>query len=108
MDLNGEDGTVQGFLQLANVPFVGSGVMGSAAGMDKDVAKRLLRDAALPVVPFLTRRRGAHGGLSFRRRCPRHAGSVRQAGEYGLIRRRRPRDQSPEEFDKACERCLPI
>jgi len=51
---NGEDGTVQGFLQIANVPYVGSGVMGSAAGMDKDVAKRLLRDSGLPVVPFLT------------------------------------------------------
>lgn len=51
---NGEDGTVQGFLQLANVPYVGSGVMGSAAGMDKDVAKRLLRDSGIPVVPFLT------------------------------------------------------
>ncbi len=51
---NGEDGTVQGFLQLANVPFVGSGVIGSAAGMDKDVAKRLLRDAGLPIVPFVT------------------------------------------------------
>jgi D-alanine-D-alanine ligase len=51
---NGEDGTVQGFLQLANVPFVGSGVMGSAAGMDKDIAKRLLRDAGIPVVPFVT------------------------------------------------------
>ncbi len=51
---NGEDGTVQGLLQLANVPFVGSGVMGSAASMDKDIAKRLLRDAGLPVVPFVT------------------------------------------------------
>jgi D-alanine-D-alanine ligase len=51
---NGEDGTVQGFLELANVPYVGSGVMGSAAGMDKDIAKRLLRDSGLPVVPFLT------------------------------------------------------
>jgi len=51
---NGEDGTVQGLLQLANIPFVGSGVMGSAAGMDKDVAKRLLRDAGIPVVPFVT------------------------------------------------------
>lgn len=51
---NGEDGTVQGFLELANVPYVGSGVMGSAAGMDKDVAKRLLRDGGVPVVPFLT------------------------------------------------------
>src|SRR5882672_5420279 len=41
----GEDGTVQGALQLMNVPFVGPGVLGSAVGMDKDVSKRLLRDA---------------------------------------------------------------
>jgi len=51
---NGEDGTVQGALELADVPYVGSSVMGSAAAMDKDVAKRLARDAGLPVVPFVT------------------------------------------------------
>lgn len=51
---NGEDGTVQGALQLADVPFVGSGVTGSAIAMDKDIAKRLMRDARLPVVPFIT------------------------------------------------------
>ena len=45
----GEDGTVQGLLKLANVPFVGAGVLGSAVGMDKDVAKRVLRDAGMPV-----------------------------------------------------------
>jgi D-alanine-D-alanine ligase len=50
---NGEDGTVQGALQLANVAYVGSGVIGSAASMDKDVAKRLMRDAGLPIVPFV-------------------------------------------------------
>ena len=44
----GEDGTVQGLLKLANVPFVGPSVLGSAVGMDKDVAKRLLRDAGHP------------------------------------------------------------
>lgn len=44
----GEDGTVQGLLKLANVPFVGAGVLGSAVGMDKDVMKRLLRDAGIP------------------------------------------------------------
>src|SRR5262245_22508286 len=48
----GEDGTIQGFLELANVPFVGAGVLGSAVGMDKDVMKRLLRDAGLPIVEF--------------------------------------------------------
>ncbi len=50
---DGEDGTVQGLLELADVAFVGSGVLGSAVAMDKDVAKRLLREAALPVVPGL-------------------------------------------------------
>lgn len=50
----GEDGTVQGFLKLANIPFVGAGVLGSAVGMDKEVAKRLLRDAGLPIAKFLT------------------------------------------------------
>ena len=50
----GEDGTVQGLLRLAHLPFVGPGVLGSAACMDKDVAKRLLRDAGVPVAPFIT------------------------------------------------------
>ena len=49
----GEDGTVQGLLKLANVPFVGPGVLGSAVGMDKDMTKRLLRDAGIPIGKFL-------------------------------------------------------
>ena len=49
----GEDGTVQGLLKLAGVPFVGAGVLGSAIGMDKDVAKRLLRDGGVPVARFV-------------------------------------------------------
>ena len=53
----GEDGTVQGLLKLAGVPFVGSGVTGSALGMDKDVMKKILRDAGLPVGKFLTLKR---------------------------------------------------
>jgi len=48
----GEDGTVQGLLKLANVPFVGASVLGSAVGMDKDVMKRLLRDAKIPTPTF--------------------------------------------------------
>ena len=50
----GEDGTVQGLLELADIPYVGSGVLGSAIGMDKDVQKRLLQAAGIPVVPFRT------------------------------------------------------
>jgi D-alanine-D-alanine ligase len=49
----GEDGTVQGLLKLTHVPFVGAGVLGSAVGMDKDVMKRLLRDANIPLAEFL-------------------------------------------------------
>ncbi len=50
----GEDGTVQGLLKLAGIPFVGASVLGSAVGMDKDVMKRLLRDAGIPVGKFVT------------------------------------------------------
>ncbi len=48
----GEDGTVQGLLELADVAYVGPGHLGSAIGMDKDVAKRLLAQAGIPVVPW--------------------------------------------------------
>jgi D-alanine-D-alanine ligase len=50
----GEDGTLQGLLELAMVPYVGADVTGSAVGMDKDIAKRLLNQAGIPVVPFVT------------------------------------------------------
>jgi D-alanine-D-alanine ligase len=49
----GEDGAVQGLLDLAGLPYVGSGVLGSAVGMDKDVQKRLFQQAKLPVGEFL-------------------------------------------------------
>lgn len=50
----GEDGTIQGLLKLASIPFVGAGVLGSAVGMDKDIMKRLLRDAGIPIGQYLT------------------------------------------------------
>lgn len=53
----GEDGTMQGLLELAQIPYVGSGVLGSAVGMDKDVARRLLKDAGIPTVPTMTLRK---------------------------------------------------
>lgn len=48
----GEDGTVQGLLEIAGLPYIGAGVLGSAASMDKEAAKRLWRDAGLPIVDF--------------------------------------------------------
>jgi D-alanine-D-alanine ligase len=53
----GEDGTIQGLLELAGLPYVGAGVLASAVGMDKDVQKRLFAEAGLPIVPFLAVRR---------------------------------------------------
>jgi D-alanine-D-alanine ligase len=55
----GEDGTVQGLLELAGLPYVGAGVLASAVGMDKDVQKRLFEQAGLPIVPFIAVRRSA-------------------------------------------------
>jgi D-alanine-D-alanine ligase len=50
----GEDGTIQGLLELADIPYVGAGVLGSAAGMDKDVMKKLFAAAGLPIVKHVT------------------------------------------------------
>jgi D-alanine-D-alanine ligase len=54
----GEDGAIQGFFQVAGIPCVGAGVLGSAVGMDKDVMKRLLKEAGMPIADFLVFKRG--------------------------------------------------
>jgi D-alanine-D-alanine ligase len=61
----GEDGAVQGLLKLAGIPFVGAGVLGSAVGMDKDVMKRLLSEAEIPVSPWLTNRAHDNEAIDF-------------------------------------------
>lgn len=50
----GEDGSLQGLLELADVPYVGAGVLASSVGMDKDIHKRLFREAGIPVLDFVT------------------------------------------------------
>lgn len=59
----GEDGSVQGLLRLAHLPFVGAGILGSAIGMDKEVTKRLLREAGIPVARTVTLRAGPRPGF---------------------------------------------
>lgn len=49
----GEDGTLQGYLETVGIPYVGAGVLGSALGMDKEVAKRLLEHGGIPIVPYI-------------------------------------------------------
>jgi len=72
----GEDGTVQGLLELLDLPYVGSGVLGSAVSMDKDVAKRLLRDSGIAVAPFVT--------VRCREYDQDPAGAVARAAELGF------------------------
>ncbi len=63
----GEDGTLQGLLELAGVPYVGCGVLGSAAGMDKETSKRLAASAGLPQVPWAVARTPAEARAAARR-----------------------------------------
>jgi D-alanine-D-alanine ligase len=65
----GEDGSLQGLLKMANIPFVGASVLGSAIGMDKDVAKRLLRDAGIPIAEFLVIHRHLKSEFKFENIC---------------------------------------
>ncbi len=58
--LYGEDGSVQGLARMVGVPLVGCGILGSATAIDKDIAKRLLQDAGLPVARSITVRPGDH------------------------------------------------
>jgi D-alanine-D-alanine ligase len=58
----GEDGTLQGLLELSMVPYVGADSIGSSIGIDKDISKRLLRDGGIPVVPWLTVLKGEWTG----------------------------------------------
>jgi D-alanine-D-alanine ligase len=63
----GEDGTVQGLLELADLPYVGAGVMASAVSMDKEMMKRICREGGLPVVEYVTVERGGdfRNGLGY-------------------------------------------
>lgn len=74
----GEDGTIQGLLKLANVPFVGASILGSAVGMDKDVMKRLLRDAGIPIGKFIT--------LKKEEAIPAYSTIKKQLGEIVFIK----------------------
>ncbi len=63
----GEDGTVQGLLKLLDLPFVGASVLGSSVGMDKEVAKRLLKEAGIPIGKYVTLMKHARDSSSFKK-----------------------------------------
>ena len=90
----GEDGTIQGMLELAGCPYVGSGVLGSAAGMDKEATKRVAEQAGLPQVPWAVVRTAREAAAAARRfgypvflkpaRMGSSVGVVKVAGSSGI------------------------
>jgi len=98
----GEDGTVQGAAELAGVPYVGPGVFSSAAAMDKDTAKRLLRDAGLPIAAYVA--------LTDRDRLPNFMDIVDKLGPTVFVKPARmgssvgvTKASTAEEFDAAAK-----
>jgi D-alanine-D-alanine ligase len=97
----GEDGSVQGLAKLANIACVGAGIVGSAVGMDKDVMKRLLRDAGIPVGRFTTVRSKGEvdfGSISHRLGLPLFVKPANLGSSVGISRVR-----TEEELDSALE-----
>ena len=77
----GEDGSLQGLLELSEVAYVGSGVLGSALQMDKDIAKKLLASAGLPVLPWVNLRRHELVGTGLESSCAK----IEEALDYPLF-----------------------
>jgi D-alanine-D-alanine ligase len=90
----GEDGTIQGLLELAGIPYVGSGIFASAAGMDKEFTKKLLHADGLPVGEFAVLRRGqalAQADVD-RLGLPVFVKPARAGSSVGITKVRRPED----------------
>src|SRR5678816_506054 len=105
----GEDGTIQGLFELADIAYVGAGVLGSAAGMDKDVMKSLFRAAGLPIVKHITVLRGdwesnpkqsekrVTGALKF----PMFVKPANLGSSVGISKPRTPKELGPAIYEAA-------
>lgn len=89
----GEDGTLQGLLELTGVAYVGCGVFGSSAGMDKEATKRLAADAGLPQVPWAVARSLKEASLAASRLgYPVFVKPARMGSSVGVVKARSPRE----------------
>ncbi len=86
----GEDGTLQGHLELLDLPYVGCDVLGSAIGMDKVVSKRLAIDAGLPVLPYVVLRPGDPLGPARKLKLPVFVKPSRMGSSVGVSKVKRP------------------
>jgi D-alanine-D-alanine ligase len=105
----GEDGTIQGLFELADLPYVGAGVLGSAAGMDKDVMKSLFRAAALPIVKHVTLLRGdweanpkkAERLVTSKLKFPVFVKPANLGSSVGISKARTPKELGPAIYEAA-------
>lgn len=88
----GEDGTVQGFLELVGLPYVGCGVLGSAVGMDKVVLKRLAGGAGLPILPYVVLTDSSQISLAKGLRYPLFVKPSRMGSSVGVYKVKKPAD----------------
>ena len=91
----GEDGTLQGHLELAGLPYVGCDVLGSAVGMDKVITKRLAAEAGLPILPYVVLRPGDPLGPARRLPLPVFVKPSRMGSSVGISKVSRPADLAP-------------
>ncbi len=92
----GEDGTLQGLLELTGVAYVGCGVFGSSAGMDKEYTKRLAADAGLPQVPWAVARSLPEASAAAKRLgYPVFVKPSRMGSSVGVAKARNPRELGP-------------
>jgi len=88
----GEDGTVQGLLEIVDVPYVGCGVLSSALAMDKIVAKQVLAHAGLPTVPHIAVRHGVSASSDDGMRWPRFVKPANMGSSVGVSKVRDARE----------------
>ncbi|HWR52695.1 MAG TPA: D-alanine--D-alanine ligase family protein [Bryobacteraceae bacterium] len=88
----GEDGTVQGLLELAGLPYVGAGVLASSVAMDKDAFKRLCRDRGLPIVEYVIAWRGALDAVEIPFSYPVFVKPANLGSSVGISKVNRPED----------------
>ena len=105
----GEDGTIQGLFELADLPYVGAGVLGSAAGMDKDVMKSLFRAAGLPIVKHVTLLRRdwesnpkkSEKQVTSRLKFPMFVKPANLGSSVGISKARTPKELGPAIYEAA-------
>jgi D-alanine-D-alanine ligase len=92
----GEDGTIQGLLEVAGIPYVGCGVLGSALGMDKEISKHLCVHAGLPILPYAVVRRPEEGRQALKRLgLPIFVKPARLGSSVGISKVERAHDLAP-------------